>query len=85
MTGPETLIQRQTRHVEALRQVCAERIRRGYMGGDLAGKRAKLNRAHIEEMRAAGYSQREAAESAQQCWDMAWLEESHAQFQAGFA
>ena len=68
-----SLIERQERHVAALESIYRQRLARGYMGGDLCGRRAVLNRRHIEEMRGAGYSQREATESAQQCCDMAAL------------
>lgn len=68
-----TLIERQDRHVAALEPIYRDRFARGWMGQDLCGRRARLNRKHVEELRAAGYSQREAAQSASDCCDMAAL------------
>ncbi|RUR71950.1 hypothetical protein EJP67_33380 [Variovorax guangxiensis] len=50
-------------------------------GGWWGGTRSKFKNRHISELIAAGYSRREAAESAQQCDDMAALNadyEAHA-------
>ena len=70
-----SLIERQQRLVDKLEPIYRARIAQGYAGmpGWLAGPRSRANRLHIEELRAAGYSQREAADSAQQCNDIAQL------------
>jgi hypothetical protein len=69
-----TLIERQDALVALLLPVHRKFIAAGHSaGGAYAGQRSKVKRPHIEEMRAAGYSQREAAASAQQCDEMAWL------------
>lgn len=68
-----TLIQRQDALVARLVPIYRERLQRGWMGQDLCGLRAKANRLHIEDMLAAGYTRQQAAESAQQCNDMASL------------
>ena len=70
-----SLIERQQRLVTQLEPIYRDRIAQGYAGMPnwLIGRRSKANRLHIEEMRAAGYSRREAAESAQQCNDIAAL------------
>lgn len=75
-----TLIQRQDALVEQLMPIYRERLSRGWMGQDLCGKRSRINRMHIESMLRDGYSQREAAESAQQCNDVASRNADHEQF-----
>ena len=68
-----TLVQRQDALVAKLQPIHAKYIALGNGGGGAyAGERAKAKRGHIEEMVAAGYTKREAAESAQQCDDVAY-------------
>jgi hypothetical protein len=71
-----SLITRQDALVAQLQPVHAKRIRLG-AGGWWAGTRSRFKNAHIAEMVAAGYSRREAAESAQQCDEMAQLNADH--------
>lgn len=69
-----TLIQRQEALMARLEPVHRRFIAMGNSGGGAyAGQRSRLKHVHIAEMRAAGYSQREAAESAQQCDEVARL------------
>lgn len=68
-----TLIERQSALVAQVTPIYRERLERGWMGQDLSGQRSRLNRLHIEAMLRDGYSRREAAESAQQCNDVASL------------
>ena len=69
-----TLIQRQGRLVAQLEPIHRKFMKLGNSGGGAyAGMRSRVKHRHIEEMRAAGYSQREAAESAQQCDEVARL------------
>lgn len=70
-----TLIQRQDALVAKLLPIHLKRINEcgGRVYGDIAGARSKTKRLHIEELIAAGYSKREAADSASQCDDMACL------------
>lgn len=73
-TSGTTLVQRQDACVALLEPIHRHYIALGNGGGGAyAGKRARVKHQHIAAMRAAGYSQREAAESAQQCDDMARL------------
>ncbi len=68
-----TLIQRQDKLVAELEPVHRRRLQIGHgAGGWYGGTRSRLKHRHIEEMIAAGYSRREAAESAQQCDDVAY-------------
>lgn len=73
-----TLIQRQNGLVAQLEPIHRKFIKLGNSGGGAyAGMRSRVKHRHIEEMRAAGYSQREAAESAQQCDEVARLNADH--------
>lgn len=79
-----TLIQRQNALVAQLEPIHLLFIGMGTGGGGAySGHRARLKRQHIEDMRKAGHSQREAAESAQQCDDVARLKADHALTQKG--
>ena len=73
-TSRLTLVQRQDACVAQLEPIhrCFIALGNGG-GGAYAGKRSRVKHQHIAEMRAAGYSQREAAESASQCDDIAIL------------
>ena len=69
-----TLIQRQDKLVGQLEPIHRQFInQKNSGGGAYAGMRSRVKHRHIAEMRAAGYSQREAAESAQQCDEVARL------------
>lgn len=68
-----SLIARQDQLVTQLEPIYRQRIAQGYMGGHLCGRRARLNRLHIESMVKDGYTKPQAAESAQQCNDIAAL------------
>jgi hypothetical protein len=73
-----TLIQRQSELVAQLEPVHRKFIRMGHAGGGAyAGMRSRIKHKHIEEMRTAGYTQREAAESAHQCDEVAYLNADH--------
>lgn len=73
-----TLMQRQDALVAKLEPVHRRFIGMGNSGGGAyAGQRSRLKHVHIAEMRAAGYSRSEAAESAQQCDDVARLNAAH--------
>ena len=73
-----TLIERQDKLVVLLQPVHAKRIQMGHgAGGWWGGTRSRLKHRHITEMVAAGYTRREAAESAQQCDDIAYLNADH--------
>lgn len=74
---PRTLIQRQDALVAQLEPVYRKRRAHGYLGAHLAAQRSRAKRLHCEEMRAAGYTQREAMESAQQADDVACLNVDH--------
>ena len=77
-TPGQTLIQRQDACVALLEPIHRRFITLGiYGGGAYAGMRSRVKHQHIAVMRAAGYSQREAAESAQQCDDVARLNADH--------
>lgn len=68
-----SLIQRQDALVALLEPVHRKYIKLGNSaGGAYAGTRSRLKNRHIAEMRAAGYSKSEAAESAQQCDEVAY-------------
>lgn len=69
-----TLIQRQDALVAQLETVHRRFMTLGHgAGGAYGGNRSRMKHRHIAELRAAGYSQREAAESAQQCDEVAYL------------
>lgn len=73
-----TLVQRQNACVALLEPVHRRFIAIGHSaGGAYAGARSRIKYRHINEMRKAGYTQREAAESAQQCDDIARLNADH--------
>lgn len=74
-----TLIERQDRLVATLVTIHRRRLAEccGRIDGMAAGQRSRAKRLHIEEMRAAGYTQREAADSASQCDDVACLIAAH--------
>lgn len=67
-----TLIQRQDALVAKLEPIYRERAKRGWFGEDLIGKRSKLKRLHREEMIEAGYTKKEAGQSAEQCDQVAY-------------
>lgn len=70
-----TLIERQEACIRQLVPIHRRRLDqcRGRVDGMCAGQRSRAKRLHIEEMLAAGYSKKEAADSAAQCDDMACL------------
>lgn len=63
----------QDRHVAALEPIYRAGHKRGYLDGGLKYARTKENYRHIDEMIAAGYTKRQAADSSTQCNDMAAL------------
>ena len=68
-----TLIQRQDRLVAELEPVHRKRLLSGHGGGGwYGGTRSRIKHRHITEMLAAGYTRREAVESASQCDDVAY-------------
>lgn len=69
-----SLIQRQNALVAKLEDLYRKHFSRGYagFGQDICGLRAKFKRQHVEEMLAAGYTRKEAMESAEQCNDVAY-------------
>lgn len=71
-----TLIARQQQLVALLQPIHRQRIE-GSSGGRFGGLRSRHKHKHVEEMVAAGYTRREAAESAQQCDDIAHLNADH--------
>ena len=79
-----TLIQRQDALVKKLVQVHMERLSRGWFGQDLQAKRSIARRLHVQELVAAGYTKKDAADSAQQCDDVACLEAAHEHFAKSF-
>lgn len=68
-----SLIQRQNRLVARLEPIYKKAAEAGYLGNDTIGAAARAKRGHIKEMLEAGYTELEAAESAEACSDTAWL------------
>nr|WP_295075338.1 hypothetical protein [uncultured Roseateles sp.] len=68
------LIQRQDVLVAQLEQIYSEHLKRGRaaFGQDIIGRRSRAKRLHREELAAAGYSPKEASESAEQCDQVAF-------------
>lgn len=75
-----TLIQRQDALVAKLEALYRKHFDSGAsaFGGHITGPRSRLKRLHCEELIAAGYSKREAWESAEQCNDVAYRNADHA-------